>query len=171
MKLFETLSIELDTLNEYYKPHYNEVDKTPGGSVKDWFKAMKVEPKDVEEAMKLARELPSYKKLAGMFKVIQNERMNKNGTFTFETDEKSESAGHWKHPQGQPFARYIVYGNGVIRREGTTGHRNESGKGWITRLKAPKPALVHGSPVKSLVKIYDNAFKELAAKKDKPVKD
>lgn len=48
MKLLETLAIELGTLNEYYKPHYNDVDKTPGGSVKDWFKAMKVEPKDVE---------------------------------------------------------------------------------------------------------------------------
>ena len=147
MKLFETLSIELSTLNEYYKPHYNEVDKTPGGSVKDWFKAMKVEPKDVEEAYKAAQQLASFKKLAKDFRAISNAKLAANGTFQF-ANLKTKKL-------------YSVYGNGVIRQE------NSDRRGinhYITRLKAPKPALVHGSPVKSLVKIYDNAFKELDAK-------
>lgn len=165
MKLNETLSVELDSLYEVYKPHYNAVDKTPGGSVKDWFKAMNVGQSDIDEAMKAARQLPSFKKLANKFKVIENARMNKNGTFTFEADPVSDTKSPYSERPKAGAPRYIVYGNGVIRREGTTGSRNESGKGWITRLKAPKPALVHGSPVKSLVKIYDNAFKELASKK------
>jgi len=125
-------------------PHYQDDLKTPGGSVKDWFKAMGVEADHIKEAMEAAKQLPSYKKLAGMFKVKGGDRLDKNGTFSFTTDKNT----------------YSVYGNGVIRQEATRQGINH----WITKLKAPKPALVHGSPVKSLIKIYDNAFKELASK-------
>lgn len=147
MKLFETLAIKIGSLYEYYKPHYNDEDKTPGGSVKDWFKAMKVEPKDLEDAYKAAMQLPSFKKLEKDFRAITNDKLKKNGTFQFANIESGMT--------------YSVYGNGVIRQERSKrGGMNH----YITRLKAPKPALVHGSPMKSLVKIYDNAFKELASK-------
>lgn len=149
MKLFETLTLDsLSSILEYYKPHYQELRKTPGGSVKDWFKAMGVEDEHVKAAMDEARQLDSYKKLASMFTVkFGGSLLNKNGTFSFRTANNNS---------------YSVYGNGVIRQEGPRrGYANH----FITKLKAPKPALVHGNPVKSLVKIYDNAFKELASKK------
>ncbi len=158
MKLFEALTLDsLSTVLEYYKPHYQEDNKTPGGSVKSWFKAMGVEDSHVKEAMEAAKQLPSYKKLLEKFKAKGGARLDKNGTFAFES-EKSV---------------YSVYGNGVIRQESVTkqkpGTPAWTGKSrglnhFITKLKAPKPALVHGSPVKSLIKIYDNAFKELASK-------
>lgn len=149
MKLFETLTLDsLSSILEVYKPHYQELRKTPGGSVKDWFKAMGVEDEHVKAAMDEARQLDSYKKLASMFTVkFGGALLNKNGTFSFRSANNNS---------------YSVYGNGVIRQEGPRrGYANH----FITKLKAPKPALVHGSPVKSLVKIYDNAFKELASKK------
>lgn len=149
MKLFETLTVNLQTLCEYYKPHYQDHLKTPGGSVKDWFKAMKVSQPDVDEAIKLALDLPSYKKLLGKsFAAVKTAKLAKNGTFQF------------KHDNGNI---YSVYGNGVIRQENPSNRSSISHQ--ITKLKAPKPALVHGDPVKSLLKIYDNAFKELASKK------
>ena len=146
MKLLEALTLDsLTTILEYYKPHYQADLKTPGGSVKDWFKAMGVEDSHVKEAMEAAKNLPSYKKLSGMFTVKGGDRLDKNGTFSFVSANKNT---------------YSVYGNGVIRQEAPRKGMNH----YITKLKAPKPALVHGSPVKSLIKIYDNAFKELASK-------
>lgn len=146
MKLIETLTLDsLTTVLEYYKPHYQDDLKTPGGSVKDWFKAMGVEPDHVKEAMTAAKQLPSYKKLTDKFDVKGGDRLDKNGTFSFTAANKNV---------------YSVYGNGVIRQEAPRNGMNH----YITKLKAPKPALVHGSPVKSLIKIYDNAFKELASK-------
>lgn len=149
MKLLETLSIDLSTLCEVYKPHYQPGTKTPGGSVKDWFKAMNVSQADVDEAVKLVVELPSYKKLlSNSFVANKTAKLAKNGTFQF------------KHDNGNI---YSVYGNGVIRQENPKNRSVVSHQ--ITKLKAPKPALVHGNPVKSLLKIYDNAFKELVSKK------
>lgn len=149
MKLLETLALDsLSAILEEYKPkpRYDSENKTPAGSVKSWFDAMGVDPEHVKEAMNAAKELASYKKLLQTFKATASAAAAKNGTFQFKNADNM----------------YSVYGNGVIRQEsqGQKGYNH-----YITKLKAPKPALVHGSPVKSLIKIYDNAFKELGSKK------
>jgi hypothetical protein len=75
----------------------------------------------------------------------------KNGTFNFQ------------HPKDPSKAKYMVYANGQIR---STNPDNTWGSGdeRPTRMTSPKPRLVHGDPVKSLVSIYDKAFKELGSK-------
>lgn len=154
MKILETLSFEnLSALLELKggaqsAPHYNATLKRPGGSVQDWYDKMGVEPEHVKEAVSKAKELASYKALAKELKAGEGEKQRKNGTLGFTTDE----------------ATYYVYGNGVIRRESKEHRSSSRPAGWTTKLRAPKPALVAGSPVKSLVKIYDNAFKELIKK-------
>ena len=110
---------------------------------------MKVTPEDVKAAYEEAMKLPSFAELKKVFRATTNATLMKNGTFQFHNLKSKKT--------------YSVYGNGVIRQEKSTGR--SSVNHYITRLKAPKPALVHGNPVKSLVKIYDNAFKELASKK------
>jgi tRNA G10 N-methylase Trm11 len=141
MKLHETLIMEV------MKPHYDPVLKTAGGPVKEWLKKMGVEPEHIVDAMEEAKKLPSYKKLLDKFSNSSSEKLDKNGTFTFAGDTM----------------KYSVYANGVIRQE--RNKERGSYNHYITKLAAPKPALVHGSPVKSLIKIYDNAFKALGSKK------
>lgn len=53
-----------------------------------------------------------------------------------------------------------MYANGQIR----SSSLGMWGKHAPTRLASPKPRVVAGSAVKSLVKIYDGAFKELGKK-------
>ena len=146
MKLLETLALESLSKILEAKPYYDQDNKTPGGAVTEWFKAMGVEPEHIKDAMELAMKLPSFKSLASKFKFTNSAKAAKNGTFQFKSAK----------------SLYSVYGNGIIRQESRAraGYNH-----FITKLKAPKPALVHGSPVKSLVKIYDNAFKELDSKK------
>jgi hypothetical protein len=99
--------------------------------------------------MTQARELPSFSALKGFEKT--SAAQGKNGTFTF------------TKPQGRANSdeKYMVYANGQIRSS-SIGMWNSDAR--PTRLKSPKPHLVAGSAVKSLIKIYDGAFKELAAK-------
>lgn len=101
MKLFETL-YDTTLLNEsYYKPHYDETLKMPGGAVKDWFVKMGASQADIDAAMKKAKSLQSYKQLCIWFPPYENDRLNKNGTFCFAMDDG---------------AKYYVVGSGLLLR-------------------------------------------------------
>jgi hypothetical protein len=131
-----------------HAPGYNAQDKNILGTVKDWMERLGATPEDIEAAVAEAKNLSSFKALSEFEYSTAAEQ--KNGTFSFKKPNRDESRDE----------KYIVYANGQIRSSTkgfTSTHRP-------TRLAAPKPRLVAGSAVKSLVKIYDGAFKELAKK-------
>lgn len=146
--LFEAKRVETDT--GHYTPGYDPEAKIIIGSVKDWLARMNATKADVADAVKQAKELPSYAAILELgAKVKGNAQQVANGTFVFSKP----------HAKEYP-AQYIVYANGQIR----SASRNRWGNVVPTRLKTPKPRLVAGDPVASLVKIYDGAFKELVNK-------
>jgi hypothetical protein len=149
--LFEAKRVATD--KGYYTPGYDAEEKNIRGTVKDWMARLGATPSDIEDACWKAKELPSYAALKEFDKTTAGEK--KNGTFSFKKPGGTEKRDE----------KYMVYANGQIR---------SSAKGWHgehrpTRLMAPKPRLVAGDVVKSLVKIYDGAFKELASKMAKRV--
>lgn len=125
------------------------------GPVKEWLKAIGADADDVREAFYKAKALTSYKDVVNnlSFELIGGPNAVRNGTFTFKNNDKAANA-----------EQYLVYANGQIRYH--------SGSSWMAhdksrnfgKLKSVKPALVAGDPVASLVKMYDNAFKELLKK-------
>lgn len=152
-ELFEAVRVASDT--GYYTPGYNDSTKTVVGKVKDWMARINATPEDIAAAIKQARELPSYSQLKSYDKTTPREA--KNGTFSFKKPVRSEERDE----------KYMVYANGQIRSSSLTGYDdNGAAEHRPTQLKSPKPALVAGDPVKSLVKIYDGAFKELGKKMD-----
>ena len=142
----------------YYAPHYAKNTKHIGGTVEDWMARLGVESSDIKDAVEQAKSLASYKDVIGVAGDVTTAREAKNGTFSFQ------------HPGSVlKDAKYHVYASGQIRMSAEASQRwsAEKGERRPTRLASPKPRLVHGDAVKSLVKIYDGAFKELASKAKK----
>lgn len=144
--LFEAKRVATD--KGYYTPGYDDEEKNIRGTVKDWMARLNATPEDIASAVAQAKELSSYAKLKEFDKTTAGEK--KNGTFSFK-----------KPGAGARDEKYMVYANGQIR---SSSLNSMDGEHRPTRLKAPKPRLVAGDAVKSLVKIYDGAFKELASK-------
>lgn len=132
-------------------PSYDQQTKILSGTVKDWMSRIGASSEDIASAIQQAKDLPSYKDLVGMVGDSSTAGSLKNGTFNF------------RHPKDPAKAKYMVYANGQLRATspdtmwGTQDDRP-------SRMTSPKPRLVHGDPVKSLVKIYDQSFKELGKK-------
>lgn len=138
----------------YRTPGYNADTKHVQGTVADWIARLGATADDIKSAMTQAMKLPSFKAIEMYASTSPGEK--KNGTFSFQKPNRDASRDE----------KYMVYANGQIR--------SSSIGTWDsvvrpTRLKSPKPHLVAGSAVKSLVTIYDGAFKELAAKISKRV--
>ncbi len=151
--LFEAARVATD--RGYYTPGYDEEEKNIRGTVKDWMARLGAAKEDIAVAVTQAKDLDSYAKLVSFDTTTGGEK--KNGTFSFRKpggDEKRDE-------------RYTVYANGQIR----SSSKNWQGEHRPTRLKAPKPRLVAGDAIKSLVKIYDGAFKELHSKMMKRAAD
>jgi hypothetical protein len=152
-ELFEATRTPTD--KGYYTPGYDDDAKIVVGQVKDWMARIGATAEDIAEAVKQAKELPSYSQLKSYDKSTPREA--KNGTFSFKKPQRDEKTDE----------KYMVYANGQIRSSSLGGgYGSEPPKHAPTRLKSPKPALVAGDAVKSLVKIYDGAFKELGKKMD-----
>jgi hypothetical protein len=154
--LFEATRVATDT--GYYTPGYNADDKNIRGTVKDWMARLGASKDDIAAAVAQAKELGSYSKLASFDKSTAAEQ--KNGTFSFKKPNPKNYGGR------DSDEKYIVYANGQIR---SSSLNSTAGDHRPTRLKAPKPRLVAGDAIKSLVKIYDGAFIELASKISKRV--
>jgi hypothetical protein len=149
MKIKELMEAKrVPTDKGYYTPGYDPERKQIVGTVKDWMARLGVTKDDLEAAIKQAKELSVYKDLRAVDVSTDAERAN--GTFSF------------KKPGATHEDVYTVYANGQIRTSAKTSWMN--GERRPSRLKAPKPRLVAGDAVKSLVKIYDGAFKEVVSK-------
>lgn len=161
MKVSELLTEAREPTDKgYYTPAYDAERKILIGTVKDWLARLKIEPADIKEAIKLAKQLPSYEALADADVTTAAEA--KNGTFSFEHPSMRDlKASMWD-------GKYHVYANGQIRMSSLN---TRSGDRRPTRLATPKPHIVAGDPVKSLVAIYNTAFKEVAKKAAKVMKE
>lgn len=152
-ELFEAARVNTD--RGYSTPGYDDDAKIVIGHVKDWLARLEATPEDVAEAIKQAKQLPSYSQLRSYD--MSTEREAKNGTFSFKKPQRNEKTDE----------KYIVYANGQIRSSSKGGgYGDVPPRHAPTRLKSPKPTVIAGDPVKSLVKIYDGAFKELGKKMD-----
>lgn len=132
------------------KPHYQADRKIVGGPVALWMDKIGVTAADLEEARKEVMKLQSYKDLVKIAPEMTSDTQKKNGMFAFKkanTKSKNISA---------PAMFYSVAANGQIRYDEKKEVGASRGK-----LASPKPSLVAGSPVKSLIKIYDNSFKRV----------
>lgn len=140
---------------------YDNKKKQLKGTTKEWMASIGVSKEDIVEARAKALDLPSYKSLVKIVgDDISTDAMKKNGSFVFKRGDDGE--------------KYNVYANGQIRASSmetnagwTNGPIEKTGGVNQTKLASPKPRLKHGDPVKSLVMIYDGAFKELAKKASK----
>jgi len=141
----------------YYNPAYK--DKNLLGSVKDWLDAGGVKPEHIKQAMDHVRGGDAFAKAkeAGLI-YSPNSKAEKNGTFYFKVARK----GYDNQPGrlGREQNTYIVHANGQIRSSSDNNWGGEA----RTRLASPKPRMVSGDPVKSLVKTYDSAISELTRK-------
>lgn len=162
MKVYELLTERLQS-GAYRAPGYDADDKVIVGSVKDWLDRGGVEPEHVKKAMAEIRKSELWKELqdAGL-KHDPSQRKEANGTFNFRITRS--------YPDGKTAkGTYQVYANGQIR---STGFSQPWRDGAQTKLVSPKPRMVAGDPVASLVKTYTAALKELLAKwkksKDNP---
>lgn len=151
--LFEAKRVPTD--KGYYTPGYDTDTKNVQGTVKDWLARLGATADDIADAMAQAMKLPSFKAIEMYASTSPGEK--KNGTFSFQKPNRDASRDE----------KYMVYANGQIRSSSTGRWNNDARP---TRLKSPKPHLVAGSAVKSLVTIYDGAFKELVKKIDQRVK-
>lgn len=143
------LLLELQQISElkgYNKPHYQPELKVQVGYLDDWMAAGKITYDDVNKALKQAKNLPQVAKLkdAG-FELYINPTKTK-GTINFIKDGK----------------RYSIYPHGLIRLSTNGGHFV---KRHVTRLKSPKTRVVPGDAVKTVLRNYEEAMKELLNKK------
>lgn len=145
----------VETDKGYTTPNYDAEQKIVLGRVTDWLARIGASKDDIKAALVQAKELDSYKAVAALATDTSSAAELKNGTFSF------------KHPGGtlRTAPRYHVYANGQIRMSTLN-----FGERVPTRLVSPKPRLIAGNVIGSLVKIYDGAFKELAKKAEKAVK-
>jgi hypothetical protein len=143
---------------------YDAQNKHPYGRTSDFLDAIGADDDVVAKAVNKAKELKSYKDLMDIgSKDISTSAEAKNGTFSFEKLNSRPPKGvkwHGGKTRRMGAERYIVYATGLIRSQADDAP---------TRLKSPKPALKHGDPVASLVKTYDQAFKEVLEKQLKRI--
>ena len=140
----------------FMAPGYRADEKTLVGSVKDWLDAGGVKPEHVKAAMAQIKKSDIFKDMqaAGM-KYAPSPKKEDNGTFNFDV------ARHYVKTGKTVKGSYQVFANGQIRSSTLTGGGEPRGQ---TKLVSPKPKMVVGKPVDSLVKTYTAALKELLSK-------
>lgn len=142
--------MKVNELLEAHIPHYDEKTKFVKGPVKDWLIGMGASAEDLAKARKEAKKLESYENVYRICDDLTTEKEAKNGTFSF------------KHPNANDKTQSLfhVYPNGLIRSSALNSFDDRV----PTRLKSPKPEFKDKDPVKRIVHLYDNAFKELYSK-------
>jgi hypothetical protein len=117
------------------------------GDTRAWLEKAGIGPHDVRAAMLKIKELPEFEHIAEKVKYISTAKQESNGSLVF-------SAEDWiAH----------VSAMGQIRFASPSGWRRNA-MNTFTRLASPKPGLVHGNPVASLVKTMKAALISLAKK-------
>ena len=149
----------------WHKPGYNKESKTLMGSVKDWLDTVGVTKQELEKAMAQVRGLPLFRNdlpAAGL-KYAPSPGKEGRGTFNFEVTRRfTPSNGKAYSYKGG----FQVHANGQIRGSGAAQF---GGGENIHKLVSPKPRMIPGDNVRSLVKTYTAALEELLSKWKKSV--
>lgn len=148
--------MKVSELFEAKEISYDPDRKIVMGDVKAWLKEFGATSEDVEKAIRQFKGTPLVRNempKAGL-NFFDSESREKNGTLTF----------YAIFPEGGKFGEYKIYANGQLRKQ--------IAKSWIgadahTRLVSPKPRIVPGNPVASLVRTYTSAAEELLSKWNK----
>lgn len=134
------------------KPHYDEERGVMLGGQKQWLEALGATKEDVKKAVAEFKKSALFKKAEAAGLVYSaTKKEEDNGTLAFQQDGFD--------------GIYNIYANGQIRTYNGAGNwLNITPKTRATRLKSPKPKLVAGDVVKSLVSTYEQAVEEVIAK-------
>ena len=160
MKVNEILSEGMAYLS---KPFYNADKGTILGGNEKWLKTINATKDDVASAVALFKKSEMFKKAidAGLVFVSTKQELA-NGTLAFKQKIGQKSkAGEDKEDKYV----YNIYTNGQIRQYPDMKiWSGKNPKTTVTRLKSPKPKLVAGDPVKSIVATYEQAVAEVLKK-------
>lgn len=154
MKVSELLQ---ESNGAYYKPTYQTY--TGGkirGSVPDWLKAMGVSKEDVAKAYPQVKKTPEYEAILALGMSDESgDREMKNGTLNFigYVDEPRDFGYNIKHVKNNRI-RYKVLANGKIDVVAPNDYNRYD-------LPVPKPVIVKGDPVQTVVKTMTNSLKRL----------
>lgn len=155
-------------------PRFNEKtsDKRgdPQGNVSDWLEAFekhggfKIEQEHLDKAGHEVKRSEGYKAMidAG-YKDVTKPQSRKLGTFTFEdpSDKESPEYQALMARRGRTTKTYtIVHANGRVRRQSSSYFGGKDGDGR-SPLNVPKPTIVHGDPIGSLVKTASKAMQSI----------
>lgn len=125
------------------------------GDVKKWLEKAGIKSGDKEffnKALKELKKTHAWDVITEMgVKYDSTDRELANGTLSFNMFDEDKN-------------RYKIYGNGQIRIESKKGRYGISAP---TRLKTPKPTMVVGDPLKSILKTWENSLWELIDKHKK----
>lgn len=128
------------------------------GDTRAWLEKSGIGPHDVKQAMIRIKELPEFERIIAGVDYISTARQEANGSLVFAPKAGSLSRAEYAHIAWVAH----VSAMGQIRFASPAGWRR--GMQEFHRLASPKPGLVHGNPVASLVKTMKHALHALAKK-------
>lgn len=138
-----------ELLNE--KMEYDSKRGVLFGDAKEWLVSAGIKQGDKEFFNKALKELKKTRVWDVMTEIgieyIGTQRELANGTLSFSVPGKT--------------GKYIIQGHGQIRLQSASSRESR------TRLKSPKPTMVVGDPLKSIIKTWENSLWELIDKHKK----
>jgi len=139
----------------YYKPKYDDDAKVLRGSTIDWMKELRITPEDIQQAISKFKQTRTFKQTVPGAKLkydpspIREKKGTLNFSFKYIADNGRECDG-----------AYQIHANGQIRG---SAPRNWADNGEATyRIVSPKPRMIVGDNVQSLVNIYSAAAEKMA---------
>lgn len=136
------------------KMEYDPQRGTLVGDTKEWLASAGINIGDKEffkSALEQLKKTNTWKELEKTnLKYVGTQRELANGTLSFNVPRDSK--------------KYIIHGHGQIRLQSLDYPETR------TRLKSPKPKLVVGNPMKSMVSTWENSLSELLNKHKKKIK-
>lgn len=133
---------------------YREKARIPVGGTKEWMKAFGATAEHLEQARRQLKQTAAYRAVKELgLKDESTERHEKNGSVMF----KGEIPNMY-HPQGKiRRLQLTVQANGKIDETNVTGHHRQD----RFPMGAPKPHIVPGDPVSSIVKTMTKSLEQL----------
>lgn len=146
---------------EAYNPAYKEDQKFMVGSAKDWLKDNEIAPEEVQKAMARVKGSPLFRNdvpAAGL-EYGSSASQEKNGTFVFKSPSTFRFVGRDKITI--PGTIYQVYANGQIRGSYPAGAERKMEQ---SKLSSPKPKVIPGDRVGTMVATYTASIEEVIKK-------
>lgn len=144
-----------------YKPRYDADLGIMRGSALDWLDSIGAKEDDIKKALDRLKATPLFRNELPKMGIIYDPTpiKEKKGTLQFKVTTLTSHTNPAKVFNTTTMT-YSIYANGQIRQSGSKDP-NEA----HTRLKAPKPSLIAGNVVGSIVKTWTGSLEELLNKR------